>query len=73
MAKWPQTCPMNFLHIDVNGYCSKEVTQIGKGFNKKKIKILEGAMIKAHIYEMYFEHGFKRKDIILFKYMFTDI
>lgn len=53
---------MNFLHIGLNGYFSKEVTHIGKGFNKKIEKTLERAMIKAYIYEMYFEHGFKRKD-----------
>ena len=56
MAKWPQTCPVTPLHISVNECFQKEVIH-KEGFTKTE-KMLEGAMMKAHVYERYFKHEF---------------
>lgn len=57
MAKWPQTCPVTPLHISVNECFQKEVDSQRRIYQKIE-KMLEGAMMKAHIYERYFTHEF---------------
>lgn len=45
------------------GVAKKEGIHKAEGFNKKIEKMLEGAVMKAHIYDRYFEHDFERKDV----------
>lgn len=52
---------MTLLHTSVNGYCPKTSDSQRKRVYQKIQKMLQGAMMKAHVYERYFEHGFKRK------------
>lgn len=62
MAKWPQTYPMTSLQISINGYWPKISDHKKKDLTKIE-KLLEETMMRTHIYERHFGHGFEGKDV----------